>query len=52
MKKGYGFWSKFKFYLIRCYECGKENYLPSVATGQCAWCGSTKTDKESVNERT
>lgn len=42
-----------KFYLVRCFECdkvlGKENYLPAVATGQCAWCGwkgKNKYDKE------
>lgn len=23
----------------RCFECGRENYAPAVATGQCAWCG-------------
>jgi len=32
-----------KLYLVRCYSCGgehgKENYMPAVATGKCAWCG-------------
>lgn len=32
-----------RFYLCRCYECdnefGKDNYYPSRASGQCAWCG-------------
>lgn len=33
-----------KLYLIRCFACdsserGRENYLPAVASGQCAWCG-------------
>lgn len=27
-----------KAYLIRCFKCEQENYLPAVATGQCAWC--------------
>ena len=32
-----------QFYLVRCFVCdsrhGRENYLPSVALGTCAWCG-------------
>jgi len=32
-----------KLFLVRCFVCdrlyGKENYLPAVDTGQCAWCG-------------
>lgn len=28
-----------KHYLIRCPKCGRENYLPAVATGICVWCG-------------
>lgn len=28
-----------KEFLVRCPACEKENYSPSVATGQCAWCG-------------
>lgn len=38
-------------YLVRCYACdpkvGRENYAPSVATGQCAWCGWKEDLKES-----
>ena len=26
-------------FLVRCPKCGRENYAPAVATGQCAWCG-------------
>lgn len=30
-------------FLVRCFACGgkfgKENYIPSVASGQCAFCG-------------
>lgn len=30
-------------FLVRCFKCapdkGRENYMPSVASGQCAWCG-------------
>ncbi len=25
--------------MIRCFECGIENYAIVVNTGQCAWCG-------------
>lgn len=25
--------------LIRCPECGKENYGPNVTTGICSFCG-------------
>jgi hypothetical protein len=32
-------------YVQRCFVCeperGRENYAPSVAKGQCAWCGWT-----------
>lgn len=24
--------------LIRCPECGRENYVLNVASGQCTWC--------------
>ena len=39
-EKGYGFLTKSgKQFLVRCHECGKENYAPAVASGCCAWCG-------------
>ncbi len=28
-----------KAYLIRCPDCGKENYFAQVSSGLCAWCG-------------
>ena len=37
--KGRNYKSKGKIYLIRCNKCGRENYLPAVASGVCAWCG-------------
>lgn len=39
--KGYGFIGREskKLYLIRCPECGVENYMPMVSSGICAWCG-------------
>lgn len=41
-----------KFFLVRCYKCddthrGRENYIPSAATGCCAWCG-WKPDPEII----
>jgi len=29
------------FFMARCPLCGRENYGPAVATGQCAWCEAT-----------
>lgn len=38
-----------KLYLVRCYACepdrGRENYLPAVASGQCAWCGWCESEE-------
>lgn len=28
-----------KTFLVRCPECGRENYAMSVSSGICAWCG-------------
>jgi ribosomal protein L37E len=40
MSKGYSFTAEDgRVYLVRCPRCNRENYAPSVATGQCAWCG-------------
>lgn len=42
--KGFGYSKKLEdgrklICMIRCFECGRENYAPAVATGWCAWCG-------------
>ncbi len=42
-----------KLFTVRCYACnpvmGVENYAPSVASGQCAWCGwSEAKEKEKL----
>jgi len=45
-----------RFFMVRCFVCdpehGKENYLPAVASGQCAWCGAKVEieDEEEVEE--
>ena len=36
---GYKFKKDGKIGLIRCPDCGKENYAMSVSTGVCCWCG-------------
>ena len=32
-----------KLFLIRCFACepgrGRENWMPAVSSGSCAWCG-------------
>mgnify|MGYP003405059196 CR=1 FL=1 len=42
-------------FLVRCFLCepkrGLENYLPSVASGQCAWCGWKEGQTESEAEK-
>jgi ribosomal protein L37E len=38
--RGYGFFVDNQFYLVRCGDCGRENYALAVASGQCAACGS------------
>jgi ribosomal protein L37E len=25
--------------MMRCFECGRENYMMAVLSGKCAWCG-------------
>ena len=39
--KGFSFWneSNQRWYMIRCHECGSENYSLSVSSGICWWCG-------------
>jgi len=36
-----------QLFLVRCFACGgehgRENYIPAVATGTCAWCGWPNT---------
>ena len=42
----YLFESGGKLFLVRCPKCEKENWAPSVASGQCAWCGYAATDAD------
>jgi ribosomal protein L37E len=37
--RGFGFINDDKtIALIRCPECGAENYAPNVISGSCTWC--------------
>jgi ribosomal protein L37E len=36
-------------YLVRCPECGRDNYTINIASGMCTWCGfdgNNEFDKE------
>lgn len=47
---GYGFYHMDDdYYLVRCHECGLENYALMVCKGQCAWCGSTKRNPKGAS---
>ena len=35
-----------QLYLVRCPKCLQENYLPAVASGQCAHCGWKEADEK------
>lgn len=38
--KGFGYETEEgKRCMIRCFECGRENYVATVSSGLCAWCG-------------
>jgi ribosomal protein L37E len=37
--KGFSFRDGNGWYMVRCHECGRENYAMNVPSGQCCWCG-------------
>jgi len=39
-----------KLYLIRCPECGLENYAANVSLGICTWCGYKATEDDVLNK--
>jgi ribosomal protein L37E len=51
--KGFGFLTEDgRVFMQRCFECGRENWAPAVASGQCAWCGYKATiDDDKKKER-
>ena len=32
--------------MVRCFECGRENYVMAVSSGYCAWCGYNANEGE------
>ncbi len=36
--------------MIRCFECGRENYAMAVSSGMCAWCGHDANEQPSTNQ--
>lgn len=49
--KGYGFQvDDGMVYMVRCFECGKENWAPAVASGRCAWCGHNANLDDMIGE--
>ena len=45
-RKGNVWYSDGKAYVQRCPDCGRENWGPAVATGECAWCGWSAPKKQ------
>jgi ribosomal protein L37E len=46
---GYGYKSvKNIICMIRCFKCGRENYVVIVSTGKCAFCGYDANAKEEL----
>lgn len=43
--QGFGYEVDGKVFMIRCFECGRENYALAVASGKCAWCGHDANEK-------
>ena len=39
-----------QLFLIRCFNCGRENWAPTVATGVCAWCGWADKANTPINK--
>lgn len=34
-----------RLFMVRCPECGKENYAAAVSGGICVWCGCYAKDE-------
>ena len=48
---GSNFKSKGKVYLVRCPKCDRENWVGSVTSGQCCWCGYDANQDEEYKEQ-
>ena len=53
MNEGEGrvFFDRGQAFLVRCPECGRENYQMAVATGVCCWCGYDANPKPKAPEK-
>lgn len=40
-----------KLFLVHCYACNLENYLPAVSSGECMWCGYPKEVKNNTKKK-
>jgi len=40
-------------FMVRCFECERENWAMAVVSGQCAWCGykMKEEDLDNLNEK-
>jgi len=34
--------------MIRCFECGRENYALAVSSGYCSWCRYTPNEETNI----
>lgn len=48
--KGYGFVAQGMLYLVRCFDCGKENYHGCISRGYCRWCGATPSPLKEIKK--
>lgn len=40
-----------RLYLVRCPQCGRENYALAVSSGQCCWCGYRATEEDAPKSK-
>lgn len=43
---GYSFNTGRGWYLVRCHDCGRENWMLSVISGICCWCGYNDNERK------
>lgn len=39
-----------RLFLVRCFNCGRENYIPNVALGICTWCNWREEKNNEINK--
>jgi hypothetical protein len=47
--KGFGYEDEGTICMIRCFECGRENWAMAVAAGYCAWCGHNPNEDKTCS---